>query len=71
MGSRSDLESHLGGPLPALDGVSDAVCTELRDLFLAARALEQQTLDESIDAALGALPRLLRGPARTVMFGGK
>ena len=69
--SRTELERELGGPIPELDGVSDEICAELLGMFQDARALEQKTLDESIDSALGALPRLLRGPARKIMFGGK
>ena len=69
--SRTELERELGGPIPELDGVSDDVCAELLAMFHDARALEKKTLDESIDAALGALPRIFRGPARKIMFGGK
>jgi len=70
MSAKADLEEELGGDLPVLELVSEQDCEELLTMFRAARELEKQTLDESIDATLGALPRLFRGAARKIMFGG-
>lgn len=69
--ARSELEKELGGPVPELTDLSDDDCAGLLEMFRDARALEKKTLDESIDAALGALPRIFRGTARKIMFGGK
>ncbi len=69
MDARDELARELGGELAAARALSDAECAELLSLFRAARRRERADLDRSVDEAVGALPRLLRGPAKAIMFG--
>lgn len=70
MTSRTDLVRELGGPLPALELLTDAEAAELLALFRAARARETAALHRSIEVTLDGLPRPLRALTRRVMFGG-
>ncbi|WP_043652373.1 hypothetical protein [Nocardia thailandica] len=69
MMSRPDLARELGGPLPALELLTDAEATELLALFRAARERETAALLRSIEVTLDGLPRPLRALTRRVMFG--
>jgi len=65
----AELRRELGADLAVLDELSGAECAELLELFRAARERERVALDRSLADVLGKLPRLVRGPARKIMFG--
>ena len=67
--ARAELQRELGGDLQVLDLLSEQESSELLTMFRDARREEKESLDQAIDEALGALPRILRGPARSIMFG--
>ncbi|MFD0364848.1 hypothetical protein ACFQZZ_25705 [Nocardia sp. GCM10030253] len=69
MTSRTDLERQLGGPLPALDLISDQESTELLTMFLNAQRIETEGLMDSVNKVVGALPWPLRTAAKKIMFG--
>lgn len=66
--ARTQLRDELGPELEALDLMSDDECAGLLELFHVARQFERAELHRSIDEALKALPWLLRGPAKLIMF---
>jgi hypothetical protein len=69
--AKAELARELGGDLGGLDQLSEEHSADLLALFRAARVEERKDLDKSIDATLAALPWVLRGPAKKVMFGGR
>ncbi|MFQ6331830.1 hypothetical protein [Nocardia sp. NBC_01009] len=69
MSSRTDLERELGGPLSALDLLSDQETTELLTMFRTAQRIETEGLTEAVDKVVGALPWPLRTAAKKIMFG--
>ena len=68
MDSRATLARTLGGTT-AVEGLTDAEATQLADLVAAAERDERAALDASIDVTLRHLPRLVRMPARKILFG--
>lgn len=71
MTARAELERELGGPLTALDLLSDAEIRELLMTFRSARRTEAAMLNESVDSVVGILPWPLRTPAKKIMFGNR
>jgi hypothetical protein len=71
MTARADLEHQLGGPVAALDQLSDAEAVELLTMFRAAREAETAGLTEAVDGLVGALPWPLRTAAKKIMFGNR
>ncbi|WP_227982884.1 hypothetical protein [Nocardia spumae] len=69
MTARGDLENELGGPLAAVDLLTDQERADLSMLFREARRQETEGLIRSVDAMIGALPRPLRAPTKKIMFG--
>ena len=65
----TSLHELLGPGLASLDELSADEADELLAMIQTARKTQQAALDEAIDAALGHLPRLVRGTARKVLFG--
>jgi hypothetical protein len=63
------LREQLGADLAVLDELSEPECAELLDMIARVRATQRKALDSSIAEVLGKLPRLIRGPARGIMFG--
>lgn len=71
MGTRAELERELGGPLTAIDLLSDAEAAELLAMYRDAQRIETATLTESVDGVIGALPWPLRTAAKKIMFGNR
>ncbi|MEV2224558.1 hypothetical protein [Nocardia vinacea] len=71
MTARADLEQELGGPVAALDQLSEAESAELLTLFRDARRAETAGLTEAVDGLVGALPWPLSTAAKKVMFGNR
>ncbi|MEC3956340.1 hypothetical protein VMT65_25100 [Nocardia sp. CDC153] len=71
MGARADLERELGGPVAALDLLSEAETADLLDIFQQARRTENAAMVEAVDKTVGALPWPLRTAAKKIMFGNK
>ena len=68
--AKEELARELGGDLGGLDQLSEEHAADLLALFKAARVEERKDLDKSINDTLSALPWVLRGPAKKIMFGG-
>ena len=67
---RQALHAELGDPLPGgLDRLDDAELRSLAEELRAARERQSAAVDAAIDAALGHLPAVIRGPARAIMLG--
>ncbi|MFD6463817.1 hypothetical protein, partial [Streptomyces roseolus] len=71
MTARAELERELGGPVTALDLLSDAEIRELLMTFRSARRSEAAALNESVDSVIGVLPWPLRSAAKKIMFGNR
>ncbi|MGW4766984.1 hypothetical protein ACWEO2_02940 [Nocardia sp. NPDC004278] len=71
MTARADLELQLGGPVAALDQLSDAEAAELLIMFRAARKAETAGLAAVVDRLVSALPWPLRTAAKKFMFGNR
>ncbi|WP_330255431.1 hypothetical protein OG874_13265 [Nocardia sp. NBC_00565] len=71
MTARADLEHELGGPVAALDQLSDTEAADLLSMFRDARAAETAGLTAAVDRLVGALPWPLRTAAKKVMFGNR
>ncbi len=69
MTARADLDNELGGPLPAVDLLTDQEHADLLILFREARRQETEGLVQSVNAMISALPRPLRAPTKKIMFG--
>jgi hypothetical protein len=67
--ARTSLHDALGSDLNVLDQLTADEAAELAGLIRAARAAQQAALDDSVEIALGHLPRVVRGTARRVLFG--
>ncbi|MEV0297427.1 hypothetical protein [Nocardia sp. NPDC050710] len=71
MSARAELERELGGPLAALDLLSEQETSELLAMFRDAQRVETAMLTESVDGLVGALPWPLRTAAKKIMFGNR
>ncbi|UGT43894.1 hypothetical protein LTV02_11110 [Nocardia yamanashiensis] len=71
MGSRAELEQELGGPLAALDLLTEAETADLLDIFKQAQRTEAAAMVEAVDKTVGALPWPLSTAAKKIMFGNK
>ncbi|WP_067842903.1 hypothetical protein [Nocardia lijiangensis] len=71
MTARADLEHELGGPLAALDLLTDQEIGDLAATVDAALRTETATLTDSVDAVVSALPWPLRTAAKKIMFGNR
>lgn len=67
--ARAALRRQLGADLTVLDELSEAECAELLEMIAEVRETQRQALDRSLNQVLGNLPRLVRGPARKILFG--
>ncbi|WP_162958421.1 hypothetical protein [Nocardia yunnanensis] len=71
MSARAELEKQLGGPVPALEALSESETADLLALFEQARRSENAAMVEAVDKTVGALPWPLRTAAKKIMFGNK
>jgi hypothetical protein len=65
----SALRRQLGSDLDVLDQLTEPESTELLGLIDDVRAAQKVALDAALGEVLGKLPRLVRLPARKIMFG--
>lgn len=68
MSNGDDLRRELG-ELDVLGQLDEDEAGELLGMFRAARRTQNKALDGAIDEVLGHLPRLVRMPARKIVFG--
>lgn len=65
---RADLTRQLGADPPAaILAIDDEHVSRLADALRGARRRQAQELSSAGDAALGKVPRLLRGPVKKVI----
>ena len=65
----AQVKTALGGQPPeSITELDDASVTKLAQLLKSSRERQQAQLAESLEKALGHLPRLLRGPVKKVLF---
>jgi hypothetical protein len=70
MAPRDALSSALGATPPqGLKTLSESDRARLAELVEAAKARQSASLDRAIEDGLAHLPRLLRRPARLLIFG--
>ncbi|MGX1806061.1 hypothetical protein ACWIGI_10145 [Nocardia sp. NPDC055321] len=67
--AKQQLLAELREPREVLTRLTDEQAAELLRLLHRRTATERAALDAAITAALGALPRLVRIPARAILFG--
>lgn len=65
----AQLRSELGDDLVVLDTLTSAESAELLDMIHQAAAGQRRALDVALDDVLKHLPRLVRVPARKILFG--
>lgn len=64
------LEAELDGePIAGIEALDEAAVTHLTSAIRAARERRSQALDEGAEGALRYIPRLMRGPAKRLLFG--
>lgn len=71
MNSRAELERELGGPVAALDLLSEAETADLLEVFRQAQRTEAADMVTAVDKTVGALPWPLSTAAKKIMFGNK
>ncbi|APA98766.1 hypothetical protein NS506_04720 [Nocardia seriolae] len=71
VGARAELERELGGPLAALELLTEAETADLLGIFRQAQRTENAAMVEAVDKTVGALPWPLRTAAKKIMFGNK
>lgn len=74
MGNRNSqaasvLRRQLGADLAVLDQLTEAECAELLQIISEVRAAQREALHKSLGKVIDKLPRLVRVPARKIMFG--
>ncbi|MFF2550533.1 hypothetical protein ACFVUS_06005 [Nocardia sp. NPDC058058] len=68
--SHAALRAALGGPDDdVLAALTAAESEQLLELLRRARTAQRHGLDRAIDDAMKVLPRFLRIPARSILFG--
>ncbi|WP_067563396.1 hypothetical protein [Nocardia acidivorans] len=67
--AKTQLERELGGPLAALELLSEAETADLLEIFRQAKRTETQEMVAAVDKTVGALPWPLRTAAKKIMFG--
>jgi hypothetical protein len=67
--STAELRAELGDNLDVLDSMSPDERAELLEMVRQARTGQRQALDAALNEVLKNLPRLVRGPARKILFG--
>jgi hypothetical protein len=65
----SVLRRQLGADLAVLDQLTEAECAELLQMISEVRAAQREALNKSLGKLIDKLPRLVRVPARKIMFG--
>jgi hypothetical protein len=63
------LRAELGDDLEVLDTLTSDECAELLSMVRAAKVDQRKAIDDALTEVLGYLPRLVRGPARKILFG--
>ncbi|MGW5575187.1 hypothetical protein ACWEVD_28635 [Nocardia thailandica] len=63
------LRAELGVPAGILDSLTPAEAETVLSLFVRARQVRAERLEAAIDDGLQVLPRLVRIPARKILFG--
>lgn len=63
------LRAELGDDLAVLDELTDDECAELLSMVRTAKVDQRKALDDALNEVLRYLPRLVRGPARKILFG--
>ncbi|UFS98188.1 hypothetical protein [Nocardia huaxiensis] len=71
MSARSELERELGGPVAALEMMSEREIADLLGMFRDAQRTEAAAMVEAVDKTVGALPWPLSTAAKKIMFGNK
>ncbi|MBL1076931.1 hypothetical protein JK358_21275 [Nocardia sp. 2] len=71
MSARSELERELGGPVAALEMLSESEIADLLQMFKDAQRTEAAAMVEAVDKTVGALPWPLSTAAKKIMFGNK
>ncbi|MGV9616970.1 hypothetical protein [Nocardia xishanensis] len=66
---KSELLAELAEPREIIDQLTDEEATTLLTLLRRAEQQQRHSLDAAIDAGFGVLPRLVRIPARKILFG--
>jgi hypothetical protein len=67
--ARDTLRGRLGDEVELLGVLTDDECARLLTALTAGREHARTELDRSLESALGALPALIRRPARKTLFG--
>ncbi|WP_227980384.1 hypothetical protein [Nocardia spumae] len=65
----AELLAEIGGPPEVIAQLDQHEAATILALFACARQNQRRSLDRAIDDALGVLPRLIRIPARKILFG--
>ncbi len=64
------LERELGAPMPeGLEALSAAQLATLADLLASAKVCQARELTDGVEGSLNFVPRLMRRPVRTILFG--
>jgi hypothetical protein len=63
------LRAELGGDLAVLDELTPDECAELLAMVRTAKVDQRKAIDDALNEVLRYLPRLVRGPARKILFG--
>jgi hypothetical protein len=63
------LRAELGDDLAVLDELTDDECAELLSMVRTAKVDQRKAIDDALNEVLRYLPRLVRGPARKILFG--
>jgi hypothetical protein len=69
MPDRNDLSELLGRDAPDLSMLDDHEIDRLCILIDAADKASDRLSEEGLNTVMEVLPRILRGPARTILFG--
>lgn len=68
----AELAAELGtAPPPEVDQLSPEALSELVAAIRERKVDQRRELHEAIENGLGAVPRLMRGPIRKILFGGR
>lgn len=65
------LDARLRAELEQISALTEEDRGRLLELFVAARNQKRAALDTALDELLVHLPRMLRGPAKRIVFGGE
>ncbi|MRH90206.1 hypothetical protein GFY24_22655 [Nocardia sp. SYP-A9097] len=69
--AKAQLERELGGPLAALELLSEAETADLLEVFRQAQRTETEEMVAAVDKTVSALPWPLSTAAKKIMFGNR